>query len=50
LPSCVATGDTVEETESEIREAIEFHIKGLVEDDLPVPQPTRIVQYVETAS
>jgi predicted RNase H-like HicB family nuclease len=28
LLGCVATGDTVEETEREIREAIEFHIKG----------------------
>ena len=29
LPGCVATGDTVEETEREIRSAIEFHIEGL---------------------
>ena len=32
LPGCVATGHTVEETEREIREAIEFHIEGLRED------------------
>ncbi len=50
LPGCVATGDTVEETEREIREAIEFHIEGLVEDGLPVPKPASIVQYVETAA
>ncbi len=30
LPGCVATGLTVEETEREIREAIEFHIKVFV--------------------
>jgi predicted RNase H-like HicB family nuclease len=29
LPGCVATGNTVEETEREMREAIEFHIEGL---------------------
>jgi predicted RNase H-like HicB family nuclease len=34
LPGCVATGRTVEETEVEIREAIEFHLEGLREDDL----------------
>ncbi len=34
LPGCVATGRTVEETKVEIREAIEFHLAGLREDDL----------------
>ncbi|MDD5329051.1 MAG: type II toxin-antitoxin system HicB family antitoxin [Sulfuricella sp.] len=50
LPGCVATGHTVEETEREIREAIEFHIEGLMEDNLPVPQPTSIVEYLEIAA
>jgi len=47
LPGCVATGTTVAETESEIREAIRFHIDGLKEDGLPVPGPTSIADYVE---
>lgn len=47
LPGCVATGSTIEETEREIREAIELHIEGMMEDGLPVPQPTSIVQYIE---
>lgn len=50
LPGCVATGLTVEETEREIREAIGFHIEGLVEDGLPVPQPLSIVEYLEIAA
>ncbi len=50
LPGCVATGLTVEETECEIREAIEFHIEGLVEDGLPIPQPASIVEYLEIAA
>jgi predicted RNase H-like HicB family nuclease len=50
LPGCIATGDTVEETEREIREAIEFHIEGMVADGLPIPQPTSIVQYIEIAA
>lgn len=47
LPGCVATGSTIEETEREIREAIELHIDGMMEDGLPVPQPTSIAQYIE---
>jgi predicted RNase H-like HicB family nuclease len=50
LPGCVATGVTVEEVESEIREAIEFHIEGLREDGLDVPKPTSKVEYIETAA
>ena len=50
LPGCVATGSTVEETEREMREAIEFHIEGLVEDGLPVPQPESIVEYLEVTA
>ena len=50
LPGCVATGSTVEETECEMREAIEFHIEGLVEDGLPVPQPASIVEYLEVTA
>lgn len=47
LPGCVATGDTVQAVESEIRDAIRFHIDGLKEDGLPVPEPTSIADYVE---
>mgnify|MGYP002623531716 CR=1 FL=1 len=47
LPGCVATGATVEETERRLREAIEVHVQGLREDDLPVPEPSSVVDYVE---
>jgi predicted RNase H-like HicB family nuclease len=47
LPGCVATGETIAETEAEIREAIRFHIEGLKADGLPVPEPTSITQYIE---
>jgi predicted RNase H-like HicB family nuclease len=50
LPGCVATSVTVEDVESEIREAIEFHIEGLREDGLAVPEPTRKVEYIDTAA
>ena len=50
LPGCVATGDTIEETEREIQEAIEFHLEGMRADGLPIPQPSSLVEYVEVAA
>jgi predicted RNase H-like HicB family nuclease len=47
LPGCIATGDTVQDTEDNIREAIRFHIDGLKEDSLPIPQPSAVAEYVE---
>jgi len=48
LPGCVATGQTLEEAEREIGEAVRFHIEGLREDGLVVPEPTSVCEYVET--
>ena len=39
LPGCVATGKTPEETCQRITEAIAFHLEGLKEDGLPIPEP-----------
>lgn len=50
LPGCVTTGNSIEETEQQIREAIEFHIRGLREDGLPIPEPSSQVNYVEVAA
>ncbi|ALA60730.1 type II toxin-antitoxin system HicB family antitoxin [Nitrospira moscoviensis] len=47
LPGCVATGSTVAETETLIREAIEFHLEGLKADGLPIPPPNSQVEYVD---
>lgn len=47
LPGCIAAGDTVEETERLLREAVEFHVEGLREDGLPLPEPSSRVEYVE---
>ena len=49
LPGCIATGATVEEAEQLIREAIEFHLTGLQEDGVPIPQPSSQVEYIEVA-
>jgi predicted RNase H-like HicB family nuclease len=40
LPGCVAVGDTIDETLSEIKEAIEFHLEEFVRDGLPIPKPS----------
>ena len=50
LPGCVATGRTIEETEEQIRETIEFHLRGLREDGLLIPEPSSQVDYVEVAA
>ena len=46
LPGCV-TGETSEEVRRELAAAVRFHIEGLLEDGLPVPLPTSIVDFVD---
>ena len=50
LPGCVTTGATLEEVKQMIAEAIEFHLEGMLEDGLPIPQPTSIAHEVEVAN
>ena len=47
LPGCIATGASVGETETFIREAIEFHLEGLKADGLPIPLTSSHVEYVD---
>jgi predicted RNase H-like HicB family nuclease len=46
LPGCVATGATVEEVEREIKEAIRFHLDGMRQDGVQIPQPSAVCEYV----
>lgn len=46
LPGCVATGKTREEAEENMQVAIEMHVRGLIEDGLPVPEPQSSASYV----
>ena len=50
LPGCVATGQTLEEIEKQIQEAIQLHLRGMREDGLPIPEPSSQVEYVEVAA
>jgi predicted RNase H-like HicB family nuclease len=47
LPGCVATDATVEEVEREIKEAIRFHLDGMRQDGVQIPQPSAVCEYVE---
>jgi len=49
LPGCVATGQTAEEAERQIQEAIVFHLEGMRQDGLPIPNPQSQVEYVAVA-
>ena len=50
LPGCAATGSNLEEAESQIREAIAFHLEGLRADGAQVPAPSSRVDYVDIAA
>jgi predicted RNase H-like HicB family nuclease len=50
LLGCVATGATLVATESAIREAIVFHLKGWREDGSPIPPPMSKAEYIEVAA
>ena len=47
LPGVVAAGETEEETAEIMKDAIEFHLEGLKEDNIPVPEPTISARSVE---
>jgi predicted RNase H-like HicB family nuclease len=47
LPGCVAVGETLKETARLVWEAIEFHLEGLQEDGIAVPEPSTVAEYVE---
>ena len=47
LPGCVTTGKTIEEIKTNIREAIELHLEGLMEDGAPVPDPISVTIEIE---
>lgn len=50
LPGCVSTGETREELEQNMLEAMEFHLDGLKAENLEIPKPTTASAYVEVAA
>ncbi|HEY7616736.1 MAG TPA: type II toxin-antitoxin system HicB family antitoxin [Terriglobales bacterium] len=49
LPGVVTTAPSKEEAQRLIREAIEFHLEGLREDNLPIPEPSASAEVVTVA-
>jgi predicted RNase H-like HicB family nuclease len=49
LPGCVAAGETEEEVEQLIREAVELHLECMRENGEPIPEPTSRIIYVDVA-
>lgn len=47
LPGCIAVGETIEEAERLIREAIRAHLDALRELGIPIPEPSHEVGQVE---
>jgi len=47
LPGCMTTGQTLDETKANIREAIEGHLETLRQCGDPIPQPSSLAGEVE---
>ncbi|MCL5990671.1 MAG: type II toxin-antitoxin system HicB family antitoxin [Bacteroidetes bacterium] len=48
VPGCIATGNTKKSTEENMKEALEFHIEGLLEEGMEIPNS--MVKYAEFVS
>lgn len=46
LPGCIATGKTRDQVARNMHTAIDMHVRGLLEDKLPVPQARSFAEYV----
>jgi predicted RNase H-like HicB family nuclease len=47
LPGLITVGDSREEVERLIQEAVELHLEGLREEGLPIPAPSSFAGVVE---
>ena len=47
LPGLAAVGSTYEETEQLMREALEMHLRGMLEDGDPIPEPSTRIMTVQ---
>lgn len=50
LPGCVAVGETKDEVKELIQEAIEFHLEGMKEEGLTIPEPISTSELVEVGA
>jgi predicted RNase H-like HicB family nuclease len=47
VPGCVAVGDTREEVEILMREALQAHLQLLQESNMPLPESQTIAEYMD---
>lgn len=50
VPGCVATGSTENEAESNMRSALEMHLRGMEEDGLPLESREVVIRHVRVGS
>ncbi|MDD5543947.1 MAG: type II toxin-antitoxin system HicB family antitoxin [Acidobacteriia bacterium] len=50
LPGCVATGKTRQRVTRNMHQAIELHVRGLLEDKFPVPKSHSTAEYIAVPS
>ncbi|MBU1186528.1 MAG: type II toxin-antitoxin system HicB family antitoxin [Acidobacteria bacterium] len=49
LPGCVATGPTIDDTIENMKTAVRFHLEGLKENGLPLPEFSTQIKLIEVA-
>ena len=49
LPGVITVGDSREEAERLIVEAVEFHLEGMREEGIPIPAPSSFAGVVEVS-
>ena len=47
LPGVISVGDSRDEVERLIQEAIEFHLEGMREEGIPIPAPSSFAGVIE---
>ncbi|MCW9733373.1 type II toxin-antitoxin system HicB family antitoxin [Avibacterium sp. 20-15] len=47
VPGCFSAGDTLEEAFANAKEAITFHIEGMIEDGEDIPLPTDLQRHMK---
>jgi|tagenome__1003787_1003787.scaffolds.fasta_scaffold19930746_2 predicted RNase H-like HicB family nuclease len=46
VPGCASTGNTIDETVQNIKEALEFHLEGLAEEGISLPPSTSLEKHL----
>ena len=49
IDGCIATGETKDEVEKNMKEAIEFHLEGLAIEQHEIPEPHSYPNYLEVS-